>query len=405
MQELRQTFRSLKHRNFRLYYFGQIVSLCGTWMQNVALAWLVYRLTKSSVWLGLMECATHIPMVLFGLSAGWIADHFDRRRTIIITQSLAMVQALVLAYLTLTERIQIWHAVCLAFFLGSCTAFELPSRQAFLVDLVQKDDLVNAVSLNSSMFNLARFLGPALAGYVVLFAGEGLCFAINAVSYGAVLLALFQISVSCPSEVGEEKSSRSVKQGFQFVWQSRLIRPVVLLVFFVTLFAIQYSVLLPVIAAEVLHGGPATLGNLRASAGLGALCAALTLANRGSGPTLLRGVGYASCGLGFSLFCLSLSSNMALSCLILLFVGFCNVTLLSGGHSLVQLSVTDALRGRVMSIYMILMLGVNPVGSLAVGCAAKRFGAPHTVMVCSFIGFLVGLIYLGSTRKNLIKQD
>lgn len=370
-------------------------------MQNVALSWLVYRLTNSAVWLGIIECANLLPMLLFGLSAGWLADHFDRRRTILITQALSMLQALVLTYLTLTNQIQIWECVVLSAFLGTATAWEIPSRQAFLIDIIEREDLVNAISLNSSLFNGARFIGPAIAGILVARFGEGLCFGLNTLSYVAMLIALCAMKVKHKPRIfadGEQKSS--LKEAFQFVHRHKEIRPVLTLSLVITVFGLQYTVLLPVMAKEVLHGGVETLGMLRAFGGLGALIAALTLASKGHGEFLKKAVGLAAFALGLGLFAFAFSTNLYLSEVLCTVTGFFMTTLLSGSHSLVQLNVSDHLRGRVMSIYMTIMLGINPVGSFLVGCAASRYGGPCTIMVCAVVSTIAGLIYLMFLKRR-----
>ena len=395
------TFRSLKHRDFRLYFFGQIISLTGTWMQLVALSWLVYRMTNSAVWLGIIECANLLPMLIFGLSAGWLADHFDRRRTIIITQIFAMLQAILLTYLTLTNQIQVWQCVVLSAFFGTVTAWETPSRQAFLIDIIEREDLVNAISLNSSLFNGARFIGPAVAGLLVAKFGEGLCFAINSLSFIAILAALFAMKIEHKSRVIENAEVKTtLKDAFLFVRNHKEIRPVLLLSLIITVFGLQYTVLLPVMAKEVLHGGVETLGMLRAFGGLGALIAALALASRAHGEFLKKAVGLAAFSLGLGLLAFGLSKNLFFSELLCVLTGFFMTTLLSGSHSLVQLNVSDHLRGRVMSIYMTIMLGLNPIGSFIVGCAANRFGAPSTIIVCAIVSALAGLTYLLFLRRT-----
>lgn len=394
-REFKQTFRSLRYRNFRLYFFGQLVSLSGTWMQNVALSWLVYRLTHSAAWLGFMESAYLLPMLFLGLISGWLADRYNRRSILLITQALAMCQSLILAFLTIGHGMRVEYAVALAAFLGIVTAVEIPSRQAFLIDMIERDDVVNAVSLNSSLFNSARFIGPAIAGIVVSVAGEAACFLINALSFLATIIALLAIRIKIiPAHASITGEPFSLKQAFQFVIGNPIVRLTLLLALCMSIFGMQYTVLLPVMAAEVLHGGVGILGTLRATAGVGALCATLTLANRARGGFLSIVIGCAAIAFGIALFTFSRSANLPLSLFLLLIVGLTMTTFLSGSHALVQLAVPDNLRGRVMSIYMTILLGINPLGSCLVGLSATRFGAPNTIMVCSLVSIMAGIVYL-----------
>jgi hypothetical protein len=363
-------------------------------MQNVALSWLVYRLTDSPYWLGIMECASSLPILAFGLLAGKLADRFDKRRTIICTQSLAMCQALVLAYLTLTHKIVFWHCLMLGVLAGTISAWEVPSRQALIVDLIDRKDLVNAISLNSSLVNSARFIGPAMAGILVAKYGEGLCFSINAFSYLSMLLALFSMRLDKKSAHDVDANQTfSLREAFQFVLKDEHIRPALCLSLITTLFAMQYTVLLPVVARVVLHGDVKLLGALRAVSGLGALCAALSLANRARGEFLKRAVGLAAFAAGIGLIFFGLSTNLKLSLSICLVIGFSMTSLLSGTNSLIQLGVTDRLRGRVMSIYMTIMLGMSPIGSYFVGWAASVWGASATIVFCAAITAMAGLTY------------
>lgn len=402
-KEFSQTFRSLKHRNFRIYFLGQMISLSGTWMQSVALSWLVYRLTHSPVALAQVESANLFPMLLFGLLGGSLADKCDRKKMLLCTQILAMVQASVLAYLTLTNQVQLWHAICLAAWVGTCSAFEVPSRQALLVDLVERDDLVNAISLNSSLFQAARTIGPALGGMIVAAAGEGVCFVINAVSFLAAIAAIALLQVRRHEKVSHA-DAQHVSEALNFVWQEMSVRRVLLLAIFLSLFGLQFTVLLPVFASEILGGDVKTLGALRAVAGIGALIAALNLAHRGSGQFLKWAVGFASVGFSVLVIAFCFSRNLLISLLLASLIGLCMTTQMSGGHSLFQLAVSDRLRGRVMSIYMMVLLGIAPFGSYFVGLCASRWGAPLTVAACGAICLCSGVVYLLSVRAEFIAQ-
>ncbi|MGH9551341.1 MAG: MFS transporter, partial [Terriglobales bacterium] len=369
------------------------------WMQNVALSWLIYRMTKSPAVLGQLDCANLLPMLVFGLAGGSLADTFNRKYVVLIAQTLAMMQAIVLATLTLTHRLEIWHAYVLATVLGTVSAFEVPSRQAFIVQVVGKKDLVNAISLNSSLFNGARAVGPAVAAAVVMFAGEGVCFVINAISFLAAIIAIASIRVESHRKGQENHEPVFVKDALKFVWCEPSVRRVVFLSITLGVFGLPYSVLLPVFASEVLHGDVRTLGALRAAAGLGAFLGALVLASRASGPSLRRTVGIAGTAVGVALLAFSFSREFWLSEVLVFLVGFCMTTQLSGGHSLLQLAVSDRLRGRVMSIYMMVVLGIAPLGSLMIGYAASVWGAPLTVACSACLCFVFGTLYQLSLRS------
>lgn len=401
-RELSQTFRSLKmHRNFRIYFIGQIISLSGTWMQGVALSWLVYRMSHSPVSLAQVESANLLPMLVFGLVGGSVADKFNRKTVLLWTQSLAMLQAIVLATLTLTHQLQIWQAVCLAAWVGTCSAFEVPSRQALLVDLVDRDNLVNAISLNSSLFQGARTIGPALAGIIVASAGEGVCFVLNAISFLAAIVAIALLKVPRRIKLPHGESQH-VSEALKFVWHEPSIRRVLMLAVAMSLFGLQFTVLLPVFASDILHGDVKTLGALRAVAGVGAFFAALNLAHRGSANFLKYAVGVASLLFSTALIAFCFSRNLAVSLILAAVIGLSMTTQMSGGHSMFQLAVTDKLRGRVMSIYMTVMLGIAPFGSYFVGLAANRWGAPLTVAACGAVCFIAGSFYLLSLRAHRI---
>lgn len=400
-KEFDHTFRSLKHRNFRIYFIGQMVSLSGTWMQGVALSWLVYRMTHSPVALAQVESANLLPMLLFGLLGGSLADKWNRKKMLLCTQTLAMLQAIVLAYLTLTNQLQIWQAICLAAWVGTCSAFEVPSRQALLVDLVDRDNLVNAISLNSSLFQGARTIGPALGGMLVAAAGEGICFVLNAISFLAAIIAIALLKVEKREKVSHA-DSQHVSEALKFVWHEASVRRVLLLAVVLSLFGLQFTVLMPVFAHEILGGDVKTLGSLRAVAGVGAFIAALNLANRGSGEFLKYAVGFASVAFSCALIAFCFSRNLWISLTLASVIGLSMTTQMSGGHSLLQLAVSDRLRGRVMSIYMMVLLGMAPFGSYIVGLCASRWGAPLTVAVCGAVCLCSGIVYLLSVRSAKI---
>lgn len=390
---LQTTFRSFQHENFRLYFTGYFVSLCGTWMQNLALSWLVYKLTKSAFMLGLVEFATLSPFLVLGLVGGWVADHYDRRRILLIAQLLLMVQAIVLTFLTYTHQIQVWQIIVLAAFAGTAMAFEMPARQSLIVNVVDKDLVVNAVSLNSSLFNGTRVIGPGIAASLIPFTGEGFCFAVNSISYLAALIAIYLIRTPA-ARTAHSKRQGSIMLGLTYALRTPDVRRIIRLSALFSLFGAQFSLLMPVVVKEVLHHDVEGFGALKAAAAVGSLAAALALANRGSGDTLKRGVGIASLVFGFALIGFALSTSFWMSAFFCLLLGFFMTLQLSGSHSLLQLTVPDKLRGRLMSVWTLSVLGIGPLGSLIMGWLAEHCGAPAALLTAAAISVLSALVYL-----------
>lgn len=374
-------FRALRHRNFQLFFAGQFVSLTGTWMQTVAQSWLVYQMTGSVILLGTVGFASQIPVLLLAPFGGTAADRFDRRRILLVTQSWAMLLAGTLAALTLTGNIQIWHLLVIAVGFGVGNAFDIPARQAFVSDMVGREDLINAIALNSSMFNGARIVGPAIAGILVAAVGEGWCFFANSVSYIAVLMSLLAMKM-IPAVRRELKSPfAEIREGFVYVATTPPIRALLLLLGLVSLAGMPYAVLMPVFAADYLGGDSGTLGFLMGCSGIGALAAALTLASRRHVFGLGKWVAAACAGLGLFLITFSFSRSVALSALILVPVGFSMMTQMASSNTLVQAMVPDELRGRVMSVYSMMFMGLAPVGSLLAGTIAGIVGPAETVAI------------------------
>jgi MFS family permease len=373
--------RALRHRNFQLFFSGQLISLIGTWMQNVAQAWLVYRLTGSSLLLGSVAFASQFPIFLVGPLGGIVADRHHKQRVVITTQTASMILALLLAILTLTRTVQVWHIFVLAASLGVVNAFDIPGRQAFLVDMVGKEDLMNAIALNSSMFNGARIIGPAIAGVLVARIGEGWCFFGNAVSYIAVIAGLMCMRVEHRPQQNIASPLAHVIEGFRFIQQTAPIRAILLLVGLVSLVAMPYSVLMPVFADKILHGGARGLGILMGAIGVGAMLGALTLASKRGIRGLGRWIAFACTGFGTSLVLFSLSRYLWLSAALLLPVGFCMMLQMASSNTLIQAMVPDELRGRVMAAYSMVFIGMGPLGALFGGALADRLGAPVTVAI------------------------
>src|SRR6516164_2487199 len=371
--------RALHHRNFQLFFSGQLISLTGTWMQTVAQSWLVYRLTGSSLLLGSVGFASQIPIFLVAPVGGTVADRMNRQRVVVATQTASMILALILAALTLLGKVEVWHIFVLAALLGVVNAFDIPGRQSFLVDMVGRDDLMNAIALNSSMFNGARVVGPAIAGILVARIGEGWCFFVNGISYIAVIIGLLLMSVHCPRRSESESPLHDIIEGFRWVEHTGPIRAILLLLGLVSLVAMPYTVLMPIFADRILHGGARALGMLMGATGVGALLGALTLAAKTEVRGLGRWVAFACAGFGISLILFAFSRNLALSVCLLLPVGFSMMLQMSSSNTLIQAMVPDRLRGRVMAVYSMMFMGMAPFGAFFAGALADRVGAPVTL--------------------------
>jgi MFS family permease len=397
---------ALRSRNYRLFFAGQLVSLTGTWMQQIAMVWLAYRLTDSAAMLGLVGFASQIPILLFSTLAGVWNDRVDRRRLLIWTQTAALTQALLLATLTYFGTIQAEWLVVLAFLLGCINAIDLPARQAFVAQLVtDKADLANAIGLNSFLMNGTRFVGPALAGLLVATWGEAICFLLNALSYGAVLLALRAIRVPSKTDRPSGESAwASLKSGLHYAFTHPAIRRALWLVAGFGLFVTPYSILMPLFAREIFAGAADTYGFLVASAGAGSLCAALWLALR-AGRTAATAQGLealvaraAICG-GIALGGFALSPGIVWAYPLLMLLGFCVVLTVAGSNTLISISVADAYRGRVMSIFSTAFLGIAPLGSLAVGAIAESVGVRSTLLGCALLTLLLGVRHTWQLRQ------
>jgi MFS family permease len=376
--------RALRHRNYRLFFSGQTVSLVGTWMTRIATSWLVYRLTGSALLLGLVGFAGQIPSFLLAPFAGVLIDRWDRHRLLVITQILAMLQSAALAGLTLAGVINIWHVLVLSLCQGLINAFDMPARQAFVVEMVEKrEDMANAIALNSSMVNAARLLGPSIGGVIIAAVGEGWCFTLDAVSYLAVIASLLLMHLvprQRRAAAKETKVLHEMREGWAYVVGSPPIRSILLLLALVSLVGMPYTVLMPVFASTILHGGPHTLGFLMAATGVGALSGAVFLANRRSVLGLGRVIPIMSALFGAGLIGFSLSSTLWLSLPLLVVTGIGFMVQMAASNTLLQTLVDDDKRGRVMSFYTMAIMGVTPFGSLLAGTLAHRYGAPHTLL-------------------------
>jgi MFS family permease len=392
---LRAMVRAFRHQNFRLYFGGQSVSLVGTWVQQIALSWTIYQRTHSSLLLGLVSFAGQLPLFVLTPFAGVLVDRFDRHRILIITQTLAMLQAFALALVVSTGTLQVWNLIALNVFAGSVLAVDLTARQAFIVDMVGSgDDLPNAVALNAFVINGGRMLGPAIAGLLLTIVSPSVCFYLNAISYIPVIVALMAMKVAKqPVPSGESSAVEDLIEGIKYAMSFPPIWTVLLLVALISLAGLPYAVLMPIFAAEVLHGNAHTLGWLMAAPGIGALVATVYLASRksvyGAGPRIAVGAIMFSGGL----IAVGLARNLVVALVALAFVGMGMIIDLATSNTILQTIVDDDKRGRVMSLYTMAFMGMAPFGSLIAGATAHRFGVQPTMLCGGIICLIGGLIF------------
>jgi MFS family permease len=376
---LRFLMRALTYRNYRLFFGGQGLSLIGTWMQQIAMSWLVYRMTNSVFLLGLIGFSGQIPTVIFGSFAGVYADRLNRRNLLIVTQTFAMLQAFLLAFLTLTGSVAVWHLIVLSIILGTVNAVDVPARQSFVVDMVEnKNDLGNAIALNSFMFNGARLVGPSIAGILIAYVGEGVCFLLNGISFFFIILALLAMKTN--QKVLQQSSGavlHELKEGFRYVVSFAPIRYIILLLGLISFLNMPCVVLMPVFARDILHGGSHTLGFLMGATGIGALAGALYLASRKSIIGLARLITISTCVFGM-------------------------IVCMASCNTIVQTIVDEDKRGRVMSFYAIAFIGMAPLGSLLGGSIASKIGAPFTLALCGVLS-IVGAIFFYSRLPEIRK--
>ncbi|HOK94591.1 MAG TPA: MFS transporter [Anaerohalosphaeraceae bacterium] len=392
---IRTTFRSLRYRNYRLFFIGQGLSLVGTWMQQVAVSWLVYRLSHSAVALGAVAFAGQAPVFLLAPVGGITADRCSKHRILLLTQMLSMVQAAVLSVLVLSGTVQVWQIGLLSLMLGTINAFDMPTRHAFVIEMIEDSgDLGNAIALNSSMFNGARLAGPALAGVIISIFGESLCFVLNAVSYLAVILSLLKMQIGRfepPSKPVHPVAQ--LKAGFAYAYRFTPVRDVIGFIAAMSLVGMPYAVLLPVLAKTVLDGGPQTYGLLIGSAGAGALFGALYMAWRKTVRGLGRILVFGGSLFGGSLLVLSAAESAGFSMALLLLCGFGMMVLMAGCNTILQTMVDDSKRGIVMSIYMMALIGMAPLGSLAAGFMAHRLGLHLTLLMGGLLCLLASGLF------------
>jgi MFS family permease len=398
--------RALGHRNYRLFFSGQSISLVGTWMTRIATSWLVYRLTGSALLLGVVGFAGQIPSFLLAPFAGVLVDRWNRHRLLVATQVLAMLQSLALAVLALTGVINIHHVIWLSVFQGLINAFDMPARQAFVVEMVERrEDLPNAIALNSSMVNAARLIGPSIGGVIIAAVGEGWCFMIDAVSYLAVIASLLAMTVTprVMKKMSEANMLRQLREGFGYAAHFAPIRKVLLLLALVSLVGMPYTVLMPVFADEVLHGGPNTLGLLMAASGVGALAGAMFLAARKSVLGLGTLIPLTAAAFGAGLIAFSFSRVLWVSLVMMVVTGLGFMVQMAASNTVLQTIVDEDKRGRVMSFYTMAFMGTAPFGSLLAGSVADRIGAPYTLLFGG-LGCIAGALWFAVALPKL-RQD
>ena len=388
-----QTFTALENRNYRLFFIGYMLSLIGTWAQTTAQGWLVYRLTDSPFYLGLVGFSASVPVLVLSLFAGAVTDRVPRQKLVMITQTLAMLQAFLLAYLTLSHQVQIWHVMVLSAFLGIITAFDIPARQIFVTDLVGRDKLMNAIALNSSAFNGARIIGPAVAGILVALIGEGGCFLLNGVSFLTVLvsLVLIRLQPRADSNGGRQSMVQNVVEGLGYVRHNSTLFVLISLIGVSSIFAIPYTSMLPAFAQDVLHVGATGLGLLSAAVGIGALFSSLLLAGLSGYPHKGRILTLGNFIFPVALLLFSLSHVFIISLIALVFVGMGLIMQNTMANILIQTLSPDGMRGRVMSIFAMVAAGLQPLGTLEIGTVAEFAGVSLTVA----LGALIALAYDG----------
>jgi MFS family permease len=393
MLRLPDALRALRYRNYRLFFSGQLISLIGTWMQTVAQSWLVYRLTGKASMLGLVAFSGQIPVFVLATLGGMAADRLRAHSLVVFTQSASLVLTLTLALLTLTGHVHIWHIIALSLLLGVVNAFDIPARQVFVAQTVERTDLMNAIALNSSMFNGARIIGPAVAGILVASVGEGWCFLLNSVSYLAVIAGLLAMRLDAAHTRQAPAGSHSVFEGFRFILGAHPVRDLLLLLGLISLLGMPYSVLMPIFADQILHGGARALGLLMGVTGVGALAGAVTLALKRSPKGLGHWIAACAMGFGATLIAFSLSRSFPLSVLLMLPVGYAFMVQMASTNTMIQMMIPDALRGRVMSVYSMMFMGMAPIGALLGGTLAHHLGAPLTVALGGGGCFAAGLVF------------
>lgn len=387
-------FRALRSKNYKLYFLGQAISLIGTWIQSTAMSWLIYRITNSTVLLGTTAFLSQIPNLFISPFIGVFLDRFSKHKILILTQTLLMLQALVLSILTLSNIIEVWHILILSLILGILNSIDAPARQSFVIEMVESpEDLSNAIALNSFLFNGARLIGPTISGFLIAALGEGLCFMINALSYLAVIIALLFMNIKIKILTKTENIFKELKEGFFYAFNSIPIRYILFFIALSSLFASLYSVLMPVFAKDILKGGPQLLGILTGSTGAGALAGAVYLAGREKVQGIEKIIAYSFGTAGVGLLIFSLSKNIYISVVALFITGMSFMLNAVCSNTLIQSIIDNNFRGRVMSIYVMFFMGSMPIGSYLGGYLAKHIGAVNTILLSGIFCIICSFIY------------
>lgn len=405
IKKIRSGFPALRHRNFRLFWFGQCISLIGSWMQNIGQSWLVLELTHSALKLSIVTMLQFIPMMIFSLYAGTLVDRFPKRNMLIVTQSSLAVLAAVLATLTWSGAVEYWHVLILSLILGFVNTFDIPTRQSFVIELVGKEDLTNAIALNSSIFNLGRIVGPAVAGLLIGLVGIAACFYLNAVSFIAVIVNLWLIRAPAKVLKGDDfgslkNVSRDIREGLRYINGKPIIKQPLLLLAFISTFVMNYNILVPVFAQQELNQNATGYGLLMTSMGVGSFIGSLTLVVKSRNNPRLRYLVGGALFTSVFLAVLALERNFLLSCITLFFIGFCTIIFTTLVNTMIQLNSSDEMRGRVMSVYTLVFGGVVPIGSFFTGQVTEYAGTPGCMIISGVIGILASVWSISAMRKE-----
>ncbi len=394
-------FHALKHRNFRIYTAGQFISFVGTWMQQLATGWLIFHMTNSPLWLGISGFSSQIPMFLLAFFAGVYVDQVNKLKLLKITQSLAAIQALALAALTLTGKINLPELIIFNLILGTITTFDMTARQAFLVQMVkERKDLPNAIAINSTVINATRLIGPAMAGIAISVFNEGFCFLINGISYVAVLIALYVMEIEHElPKPGKLAFIKNMRVGFSNTFEDESIRTIIIFLSFMSLIGLPYNTVFPAMAVAQFGGNAHTLAWISSASGLGTLLGALYLAKRTGPPLLGRRVAKSALQFSVALVCVAFVSKFAFLLVVLLFAGMGMMIMMAGSNTVIQTIVDDDKRGRTLSFFNFSLMGISPFGNLLFGWAASRFGLPHTFLVMGSICVVGSIFFLNKSDK------
>lgn len=403
MSWIENVSRAFKHKNYRDYFCWQFLSFIGTWMQTTAQSWLIYKLTGSALFLGFIGFAGSLPALILSPISGVVSDKFKRKNIMLVTQTSCFIQGMLMIFLYYNGSINKWHVLILSVFLGVVNSFDVTARQSFIPLLINKSDLLNALALNSSMFNAARIIGPAIAGILISQFDEGPCFILNAVSYVPMIIFLLLVKEQKQDIKKGFSSVLHLKEGFSFAWENLPIRALLIQVGTVSFWGMSFSTLMPIFSDKILHSGSKGLGILMGSSGLGAVIGGLYLASRREVAGVNKMIGICSVLFSACLFIFSFSRNFIFSMSLLLIIGFCFMIINAGSNTTMQSISPDYLRGRIISLYSMMFMGMFPLGSLTIGALANAYGASSAVAIGAVVCFLVGLYFL--SRVPILNKE